>query len=89
MGFPLDSMAIWDPAQDLGGNDPAALQKADLLLWKGHCSVHMLFRPEHVAQARAKYPGVKVIVHPECEWEVVQKDDQAGSTSSIINFERP
>jgi quinolinate synthase len=52
-------------------------------LWKGHCSVHQLFRPEHVDQAREKYPGIKVIVHPECRWEAVQKADMSGSTDLI------
>ncbi len=85
MGFPLDRMALWDPTQDLGGNDEQTLRQADFVLWKGHCSVHQLFRPEHVDQARAKYPGVRVIVHPECRFEVVQKADQAGSTAYIVD----
>jgi len=84
MGYPLDRMVVWDPRQDLGGNDAAALRDADFVLWKGHCSVHALFRPEHVDQVRAKYPDMKVIVHPECKWEVVQKADQAGSTAYIV-----
>jgi len=84
MGYPLDSMVLWDPRQDLGGNDPAGLARAQFILWKGHCSVHQLFRPEHVDQVRARYPGMKVIVHPECRWEVVQKADQIGSTAYIV-----
>jgi quinolinate synthase len=84
MGYPLEKMAVWDPRADLGGNTPEALQNADLILWKGHCSVHALFRPEHVDQARAAYPGIKVIVHPECKWDVVQKADMAGSTAYIV-----
>jgi quinolinate synthase len=84
MGYPLDKMALWDPNQDLGGNEESKLRDADFVLWKGHCSVHALFRPEHVDQVRAKYPDMKVIVHPECRWEVVQKADLAGSTSYII-----
>jgi quinolinate synthase len=84
MGYPLTSMVLWDPRQDLGGNDPATLAAADFVLWKGHCSVHQLFRPEHVDQVRAKYPQMKVIVHPECRWEVVQKSDQVGSTAFIV-----
>jgi quinolinate synthase len=84
MGFPLDKMALWDPNQELGGNEEAKLRDADFVLWKGHCSVHALFRPEHVDQVRIKYPDMKVIVHPECRWEVVQKADLAGSTSYII-----
>jgi quinolinate synthase len=84
MGYPLESMALWDPRNDWGGNDPAALQAADIILWKGQCSVHQLFRAEHVDQVRAKYPQMKVIVHPECRWEVVQKADIAGSTAYIV-----
>ncbi len=84
MGYPLDRMVVWDPGQDLGGNSAEALLNADFVLWKGHCSVHQLFRPEHVDQARAKYPRIKVIVHPECRWEVVQKADMTGSTAFIV-----
>ncbi|HYE20544.1 MAG TPA: quinolinate synthase NadA [Tepidisphaeraceae bacterium] len=84
MGYPLEKMVVWDPRQDLGGNSESALRDADFVLWKGHCSVHALFRPEHVDQAREKYPDMKVIVHPECKWEVVQKADMAGSTAYIV-----
>jgi quinolinate synthase len=84
MGYPLDRMVVWDPNRDLGGNDPAKLRDADFVLWKGHCSVHQLFRPEHVDQARAKYPNMQVMVHPECRWEVVQKADYSGSTAAIV-----
>jgi quinolinate synthase len=84
MGYSLDRMVLWDPNQDLGGNDPDVLRRADFVLWKGHCSVHQLFRPEQVDQVRAKYPRIKVLVHPECRWEVVQKADLVGSTSFII-----
>ena len=84
MGYPLACMATWDPRQDLGGNTPQQLIDADFVLWKGHCSVHALFRPEHVDEIRAKHPGIKVIVHPECRWEVVQKADLSGSTAQIV-----
>ena len=84
MGYPLDRMVVWDPRQDLGGNDLETLQRADFILWKGHCSVHQLFRPEHVDQVRQQYPRMKVLVHPECRWDVVQKADIAGSTAAII-----
>src|SRR5205823_4096721 len=84
MGYPLDRMVVWDPREELGGNDPQSVRNADFVLWKGHCSVHQLFRPEHVDQVRAKYPDMKVIVHPECKWEVVQKADMAGSTAYIV-----
>ena len=84
MGYPLDKMVLWDPREDLGANDAHSLHNADFVLWKGHCSVHQLFRPEHVDQVRAKYPQMKVIVHPECRWEVVQKSDMTGSTAHIV-----
>src|ERR1019366_2743837 len=84
MGYPLEKMVVWDPREDLGGNTPEQIRNADFILWKGHCSVHALFRPEHVDQLRAKNPNVKVIVHPECKWEVVQKADMAGSTAYIV-----
>ncbi len=85
MGIPLAEMALWNPHADfLGGNTPEILQNAKVLLWQGHCSVHAMFRPEHVDAFRAKYPSIKVLVHPECPMEVVDKSDHSGSTSKII-----
>jgi quinolinate synthase len=84
MGYPLDKMVVWDPTQDLGGNSERALKEADFVLWKGHCSVHALFRPEQVDQVRRDHPNMKVIVHPECKFDVVQKADMAGSTAYIV-----
>jgi len=83
MGIPLADMAVWDPFQLLGGNTPERLRAARILLWKGHCSVHQRFLPEHVDHVRAKYPGIQVIVHPECRWEVCQKADALGSTERL------
>jgi quinolinate synthase len=83
MGFPLDSMVVWDYKLPAGGLSDEQIRNATFILWKGHCSVHQLFRPEHVDQARAKFRGIKVIVHPECRWEVVQKADISGSTDLI------
>ena len=86
-GFdPSTDMTMWDPKAetDLGGNTAADLARATFILWKGHCSVHTLFRPEHVDQIRAEWPGVQVIVHPECTYEVCQKADMTGSTEGII-----
>ena len=83
MGFPLESMVVWDYRQPMGGLSAQQIREARFILWKGHCSVHQLFRPEHVDQARAKIPGVQVLVHPECRWEVVQKADLSGSTEFI------
>ena len=88
MGYPLDRMIVWDPRKELGGNSEQAVHDADFVLWKGHCSVHQLFRPEHVDHVRAAHPKMKVIVHPECSWEVVQKADMTGSTAFIVKTHR-
>lgn len=84
-GIPLDQMVVWDPFQPLGGNTPEQLQQATVILWKGFCSVHARFSIEQIAQARAEYPDVNVIVHPECRLEVVQAADCDGSTEFIID----
>lgn len=84
MGIPLAAMPVWDPHQEMGGNSEPALAESKVLLWKGHCSVHQMFRSEHVDQFRAKYPGIKILVHPECTMEVVDKADVIGSTGKII-----
>jgi quinolinate synthase len=83
MGMPLDEMIVWDPHREMGGNTPGAVHKAKMILWKGYCSVHQRFLPEHVDRARRDVPGVRVIVHPECRFEVVQKADDVGSTEQI------
>ena len=84
LGFRLDEMVVWDPYEELGGNDEGRLRDSRFVLWKGHCSVHGRFLPEHVAQVRKRYPGISVIVHPECRWEVAQLSDDIGSTEHII-----
>ncbi len=84
LGVELDRMAVWDPRQDFGGNAWDHLRQSQILLWKGHCSVHARFRPEHVDEVRRRHPGTRVVVHPECPLEVVQKADLAGSTEFII-----
>jgi quinolinate synthase len=86
MGIPLSEMVVWDPFQINGGLTPARLRAARIILWKGHCSVHQRFLPEHVDKVRAKYPGIQVIVHPECRWEVCQKADALGSTERLIQL---
>ncbi len=86
MGIPLADMVVYDPYQINGGLTPARLRGAKVILWKGHCSVHQRFLPDHVDRVRAKYPGIQVIVHPECRWEVCQKADALGSTERIIQF---
>jgi quinolinate synthase len=85
MGITLDQMPVWDPyAESLGGSTEEQLQRSKVILWKGHCSVHQMFRPEHVRMLRAKHPGIKILVHPECPREVFGLADVSGSTSKII-----
>jgi quinolinate synthase len=84
MGIPLSEMVVWDPYQINGGLSPDRLKAAKVILWKGHCSVHQRFLPEHVDRVRRDEPGMQVIVHPECRWEVCQKADAVGSTERII-----
>jgi len=84
MGYGHDDMRVWNPRFDLGGLTEADCKEAILLLWKGHCSVHQRFRPEHVAAFRAAHPGGIVVAHPECAYEVCQLADQVGSTDFII-----
>jgi quinolinate synthase len=84
MGIPLSEMVVWDPYQINGGVSPDRLKAAKVILWKGHCSVHQRFLPEHVDRVRREEPGMQVIVHPECRWEVCQKADDVGSTEHII-----
>jgi quinolinate synthase len=86
MGIPLEETAVWDynlPAGSLGGNTLAGLQRAKVILWKGHCSVHQRFTLEQIRAARRKHPDIQVIVHPECTLEVVQAADFDGSTELI------
>jgi quinolinate synthase len=84
MGIPLDEMALWDPRLNLGGNKPETVERARVLLWKGHCSVHQMFKPSHVAQFRKQFPGIRILVHPECMMDVVDAADLVGSTDYII-----
>ncbi len=86
MGIPLEQCVVWDPFMIGGGTTPEKLRQARVILWKGHCSVHQRFLPEHVDHVRAKYPGIRVIVHPECRWEVCQKADGIGSTEGLIKM---
>jgi quinolinate synthase len=83
-GIPLDRMIVWDPYQELGGNSPAAIQNASIILWKGYCSVHQRFTAQQVEKVRRENPGIRVIVHPECRFEVAEAADQIGSTEGII-----
>jgi quinolinate synthase len=84
--IPLDEMVVWDytlPYGSLGGNTREQLERAKVILWKGHCSVHLRFSVAQIEKARREYPGIQVIVHPECRMEVVQAADMDGSTEFI------
>jgi quinolinate synthase len=84
LGYDAGDMRVWDPRRELGGLEERDIKEARLLLWKGHCSVHQRFRPEHVEAFRAEHPTGTVIVHPECSHEIVELADQVGSTDFII-----
>jgi quinolinate synthase len=85
MGIPLDEMVVWDPNEICGGLDPDQVQRAKMILWKGHCSVHTRFSVAQIEAIRRQHPGVRVIVHPEVPWEVVQAADDNGSTEYILS----
>jgi quinolinate synthase len=84
MGIPLDEMVLWNFRVAGGGVSPEQLRKAKVILWQGHCSTHQRFTVDQIRKAREEHPGVNIIVHPECRWEVVQAADQNGSTEKII-----
>jgi quinolinate synthase len=84
MGVPLDDMVVWDPNEIWGGLEPDAARRARIILWKGHCSVHEKFTVRQIENIRREHPGVRVIVHPEVPWAVVQAADDSGSTEYII-----
>jgi quinolinate synthase len=84
MGIPLDEMVVWDPHEIFGGLDPEHVGRAKMILWKGHCSVHERFTARQIEATRKEHPGVRVIVHPEVPWDVVQAADDSGSTEYII-----
>jgi quinolinate synthase len=84
MGISLDEMVVWDPDEIFGGLEPAQVAAAKMILWKGHCSVHTRFSAQQIAAVRKQHPGIRVIVHPEVPWDVVQAADDSGSTEYII-----
>lgn len=84
LGFDVSDMVVWDPFKPLGGNTEQALRDAKFILWKGHCSVHKRFTVEQIEEARRNYSDVQVIVHPECELDVVRAADMNGSTEYIL-----
>ncbi len=85
MGIPLEEMLVWDPDEPMGGLSAEQIKAARLLLWKGHCSVHQMFQPQHVLKFRNQHPDGLVISHPECKFEVCKLSDYVGSTETIIN----
>ena len=84
LGIDTADMIVWNPFKPMGGHTEDAVRKAKIILWQGHCSVHTRFSVEQIEKARHKHPDVKVIVHPECTWDVVQAADESGSTEHII-----
>jgi len=84
MGIPVEDMLVWNPNKQLGGHTEESLQKAKVILWQGHCSVHTRFKLNQVKMARQKYSDIKILVHPECTLEVVDAADMVGSTEYII-----
>ncbi|WP_062133382.1 quinolinate synthase NadA [Demequina aestuarii] len=84
LGLELEDCVVYDPRKPLGGNTAEELERARVILWKGHCSVHGRFRKENVEAARERVPGINVLVHPECTHDVVTRADYVGSTEFII-----
>jgi len=86
MGIPQEEMIVWAPAKPLGGNTIEDIKKARVILWKGYCLVHTRFDVNHILSMRKKFPGGKIVVHPECTQEVVAQADAVGSTSYIVKY---
>ena len=84
MGIGLDQMTVWDPREPSGGNIPDRIVSSRVILWRGHCSVHQMFKADHILQFRRRFPGSKILVHPECMMQVVDAADLVGSTEFII-----
>ena len=88
LGIPLEEMVVWNPKEIFGGLDPEQVKKAKMILWKGHCSVHERFTAKQIETVRKQHPGIRVIVHPEVPWDVVQAADDNGSTEYILKTVR-
>jgi quinolinate synthase len=88
MGVALDEMVVWDPYEPFGGVTRDALDRAKLILWKGHCSVHVRFTVKQIEAVRTQHPGVRVIVHPEVPFDVLRAADDSGSTEYILKTVR-
>ena len=88
LGIAMDEMVVCDPDLEFGGLAPEQIKKAKILLWKGHCSVHQMFRPQDILKFRNEHPEGKVIAHPECCFEVCSLADDVGSTEYILRTVR-
>ena len=84
LGLTLEDCVLWNPWKPMGGLSEEQLRKAKVILWRGHCSVHGRFTIDTVNEARVRIPGVQILVHPECQHEVVAAADVVGSTEAII-----
>jgi quinolinate synthase len=84
MGLTLDECVLYNPHKPNGGLTADQLRAAKMILWRGHCSVHGRFTLDCVNEVRERIPGVNVLVHPECRYEVVTAADHVGSTEYII-----
>jgi quinolinate synthase len=88
MGIPLEEMVTWDFTKPMGGLTEEEIRRARIILWKGFCSVHQMFRPEHIDRFLEEYPDTRVISHPEASFEVCQKSHYVGSTEYILKMVR-
>ena len=89
LGIQLEDMVLWNwrlPTGSLGGIDQTALKESKIILWQGHCSVHQRFTLKQIEDAREEFPSVKIVVHPECRYDVVQTADANGSTAFIAEY---
>jgi quinolinate synthase len=86
MGYDESNMRVWNPHRELGGLEERDVKESAILLWKGHCTVHQRFLPEHIAAFRAEHPDGEVIVHPECRHETAELADKVGSTERILEW---
>jgi len=86
MGVTDDQMVIWDYTKNRGGLSDEQIERARIILWKGHCHVHINFTAAMCHDMRAKHPGIKIVAHPECPWEVVELSDAVGSTKFIVEW---
>ncbi len=86
LGIDLDQMILWDPAKPHGGTTPDQVRQSKVILWAGHCPVHMEFKARDIKHVRKYFPNCKVIVHPECDKETVDLADASGSTDFIVKY---